>query len=230
MKRVVVLISGRGTNLQALQQRFNDDLQQSKGVAQIVGDVSNRGQAEGLAWAQLQGLRCSSIDHRGFHERVDFDQALAERVADFRPDLVVLAGFMRVLGADFVHRFPARIINIHPSLLPAFPGLNTHRRALDAGVRVHGATVHYVTEALDAGPIIAQAAVPVLEDDDEQSLAARVLKQEHRLLPNAVIDICCERIGLDVSGKLWTRPGARRLLADDFNACALAVPGLSGAP
>ncbi|NCW33384.1 MAG: phosphoribosylglycinamide formyltransferase [Betaproteobacteria bacterium] len=156
--------------------------------------------------------------------------ALAERVADFRPDLVVLAGFMRVLGADFVHRFPARIINIHPSLLPAFPGLNTHRRALDAGVRVHGATVHYVTEALDAGPIIAQAAVPVLEDDDEQSLAARVLKQEHRLLPNAVIDICCERIGLDVSGKLWTRPGARRLLADDFNACALAVPGLSGAP
>ncbi len=176
MKRVVVLISGRGSNLGALLDA----------AVPVVAVVSHVPDASGLDIARRHGVETAVVDHRAFADRAGFDDALAAEIDRHRPDLLVLAGFMRVLGAVFVHRYAARMINIHPSLLPAFTGLTTHRRALAAGVRLHGCTVHYVTAELDHGPIIAQAAVRVLPDDDEDSLAARVLVQEHRILPAAV--------------------------------------------
>ncbi|MBL8533919.1 MAG: phosphoribosylglycinamide formyltransferase [Betaproteobacteria bacterium] len=176
MNRVVVLISGRGSNMQALLEA---------GLP-VVAVVSNRPDAKGLTAAQARGLPTDVVDHRQFPDRESFDSALLEHVLSYRPDLVVLAGFMRVLTSRFVGPLAGRLMNIHPSLLPAFPGLDTHRRALEAGSKIHGCTVHFVTEALDHGPIIAQAAVPVRDDDSEDVLAARVLAQEHRLLPSAV--------------------------------------------
>jgi phosphoribosylglycinamide formyltransferase 1 len=148
--------------------------------------LSSRADAPGLADAQRLGLPCGAIDHRAMADRGAFDQALSDRLDAMGPDLILLAGFMRILGDDFTRRHDGRLVNIHPSLLPSFPGLGTHRRALQGGVQVHGATVHYVTPTLDHGPIIAQAAVPVLPGDDEVRLAARVLRAEHRLFPMAV--------------------------------------------
>jgi phosphoribosylglycinamide formyltransferase-1 len=148
--------------------------------------IANRPDAGGLAWAGQQGLEAEVVDHRQYAGREAFDAALAQRIEARRPDLVLLAGFMRILTPAFIERFARRIVNIHPSLLPAFPGLHTHRRALEAGVKVHGCTVHLVTPALDAGPIVGQAAVPVMDDDTEESLAARVLAAEHRLYPQVV--------------------------------------------
>lgn len=176
MNKVVVLISGRGSNMQALI---------AAGIP-LTAVISNRPDAAGLPTAREAGVTTEVVDHRQFHDRSTFDAALAARIDHHTPDLVVLAGFMRILGADFVNRYAGRLMNIHPSLLPAFTGLDTHRRALEAGCKIHGCTVHLVTPELDHGPIIAQAAVPVLDDDDEDSLAARVLAQEHRLLPAAV--------------------------------------------
>jgi phosphoribosylglycinamide formyltransferase-1 len=175
-RRAVVLISGRGSNLGALLAAG----------APIAGVISNRPDAGGLALAAAHGIASTVVDHRAFASRDDFDLALAAAIARFAPDLVVLAGFLRVLGNAFVARHAGRLVNIHPSLLPAFPGLHTHRRALDAGVRVHGCTVHFVTPTLDHGPVIGQAVVPVLPGDTEDTLAARVLEQEHRLYPAAV--------------------------------------------
>jgi phosphoribosylglycinamide formyltransferase-1 len=152
----------------------------------VVAVIANRADAGGLAIAQAHGVATGVVEHRAYASREAFDGALAEAIEAHRPDLIVLAGFMRVLTPAFVQRFANRMINIHPSLLPAFTGLDTHRRALDAGVKLHGCTVHFVTDALDHGPIIAQAAVPVLPDDTERTLAARVLAQEHRVLPAAV--------------------------------------------
>lgn len=212
MKSIVVLISGRGSNLLAVQQRLCGDSIQAQACARIAAVISNEPAAAGLGWARDQGIDSMALDHRKFPDRGAFDKALAGEVRAYSPDLVVLAGFMRVLGKDFVQAFEGRLINIHPSLLPAFPGLHTHQRALDAGVRVHGATVHFVTETLDGGPIIAQAVVPVFEGDDAQKLAQRVLVQEHRLLPQVVIDFCCGRIWLDRAGKLQASPQAIRLL------------------
>ncbi|MBI4740103.1 MAG: phosphoribosylglycinamide formyltransferase [Betaproteobacteria bacterium] len=182
MKSLVILISGRGSNMESLLAAV------SAGTlpARVAGVLSNRADAGGLATAAALGVPTRVVDHRAFADREAFDLAMAEAIDAFAPDLVVLAGFMRILGDGFVQRYAGRLINIHPSLLPAFPGLHTHRRALEEGVRIHGCTVHFVTPALDHGPVIVQAAVPVLDADDEASLAARVLAQEHRVYPLAV--------------------------------------------
>jgi len=178
MQRIVILISGRGSNMQALLQ--------ARLPAQMSAVSSNEPDAAGLAIAARHGVDTEVVSHARFAERAAFDAALGDAVASREPDLVVLAGFMRILGNGFLERFPNRLINIHPSLLPAFPGVHTHRRALAEGVKIHGCTVHFVTPRLDRGPIIVQAAVPVLPEDTEESLAARVLEQEHVILPQAV--------------------------------------------
>ena len=178
MKHVVVLISGRGTNLQALLATTLP--------GRIAAVVSNEPAARGLDLARHAGVPTAVVPHRDFPDRQAFDHALAEAIDRNSPDLVVLAGFMRILTDWFVERYSGRLINIHPSLLPAFQGTDTHRRALEEGVRVHGATVHFVTPALDHGPIIVQAVVPVRQADSEETLAARVLEQEHHILPLAV--------------------------------------------
>lgn len=183
---VVVLISGRGSNLRALLEA---------GIpGRIVAVISNRSDAGGLRLAEAHRLPTEVVAHRDYPTREAFDAALATAIDRYQPDLVVLAGFMRILTPGFVVRYNERMINIHPSLLPAFTGLDTHRRALEAGVKFHGCTVHFVTAALDHGPIIAQAAVPVLDDDDESTLAARVLVEEHRILPQAVRWFCEGRL------------------------------------
>jgi phosphoribosylglycinamide formyltransferase-1 len=186
VKNVVVLISGRGSNLEAILRTAAAERWDHSPGARVVAVISNRADAEGLAIARAFGVATQVVAHRGHASREAFDAALAAAIDSHSPTLVVLAGFMRVLTPSFVRRYEGRLINIHPSLLPLFPGLNTHRRALEAGVRVHGATVHFVSAAVDSGPIIAQAAVAVGPEDDEESLAARVLEQEHRLLPRAV--------------------------------------------
>ena len=179
MKNIVILISGRGSNMEAIVRA------QIPG-ARIVAVISNRPDAGGLEFAARHGIAARVVDHKAYPTREAFDAALAELIDALSPDLVVLAGFMRVLTDAFVSRYAGRLLNIHPSLLPSFPGLHTHRRALEAGVRVHGTTVHFVTPTLDCGPVVIQAAVPVLAGDDEDSLAARVLVQEHRIYPQAV--------------------------------------------
>jgi phosphoribosylglycinamide formyltransferase-1 len=187
MKSIVILISGRGSNMEAIVRAAIPG-------ARIAAVISNRPDAGGLAFAADHGIAAEVVDHTGFADRAQFDTALAEAIDRHAPDLVVLAGFMRLLTADFVRHYEGRLINIHPSLLPAFTGLHTHRRALEAGVRLHGATVHFVTAELDCGPIIVQAAVPVLPDDSEAELAERVLVQEHRIYPQAVRWIVEERV------------------------------------
>lgn len=170
--------------------------------AQICAVISNDPAAGGLATAAGHGIATAVVDHRQYRQRADFDAALAQTIDTHRPDLVVLAGFMRVLTADFVNRYHDKLINIHPSLLPSFTGLHTHRQALAAGVRVHGCTVHFVTPQLDHGPIIIQAAVPVLPDDDEDTLAARVLAEEHRIYPQAVRWLCEDRVTVAADGRV----------------------------
>ncbi|MEO8836136.1 MAG: phosphoribosylglycinamide formyltransferase, partial [Caldimonas sp.] len=182
MKNIVILISGRGSNMEAIVRACA-----SEGWnARIAAVVSNRADAAGLAFACERSIATEVVDHRAFATRDAFDEALAERVDAHAPDVVALAGFMRILGADFVRRYVGRLVNIHPSLLPAFPGLQTHRRAIEAGCKVAGASVHFVTTELDHGPIIGQAVVPVLADDSEGALAARVLAEEHALYPRAI--------------------------------------------
>jgi len=193
LARITVLISGRGSNLAALAEHARAGHIEGA-VTQV---VSNRPDAAGLALAQMHGIATAVVDHRAHATRDAFDAALAQTVAQGEPDLVVLAGFMRVLGAGFVRTYASRMINIHPSLLPLYPGLHTHRRALADGVRIHGCTVHYVTPDVDVGPIIAQGAVPVAEGDDETTLAARVLAVEHRLLPAAVGWHCAGRLVIE---------------------------------
>ena len=183
---VVVLISGRGSNLRALLD--------ASLPCTIAGVISNRADAFGLAIAQGHGVPTVVVPHRDFATRDAFDAALIAAIDRFDPGLVVLAGFMRILTPAFVAHYSGRMINIHPSLLPAFAGLDTHRRALEAGVKLHGCTVHFVTDALDHGPIVAQAAVAVHDDDDEPSLAARVLVEEHRILPQSVRWFCEGRL------------------------------------
>jgi phosphoribosylglycinamide formyltransferase 1 len=194
VKRIVTLISGRGTNMEALLKA---------GLrAEFVAVISNNPDAGGLATARGRGVTTAVIDHRAFSDRAAFDAALAATIDVHQPDLVLLAGFMRVLTEAFVDRYHGRLLNIHPSLLPAFPGLNTHRRALQAGVRIHGCTVHFVTPALDLGPIVIQAAVPVLPGDTEEELAARVLREEHRIYPQAVHWFCEDRLRLDAEDRV----------------------------
>lgn len=182
MKSIVILISGRGSNMLSLL----DAVDSGSLPVRVAAVLSNRGDAPGLKTAAARGVPTRVVDHRTFASREAFDAALAGVIDSLAPDLVLLAGFMRILSDGFVQHFAGRLINIHPSLLPSFPGLHTHRRALAEGVRLHGCTVHFVTPSLDHGPIIVQAAVPVLDGDDEASLAARVLAQEHRVYALAV--------------------------------------------
>ena len=167
--------------------------------------ISNRPDARGLEWAGAQGLETRIVDHHAYATREAFDAALAGVIDEYRPDLVLLAGFMRIFTEGFIRRYPRRILNIHPSLLPAFPGLHTHRQALAAGVKVHGATVHVVTPALDDGPIVIQGAVPVLAGDTEEALAARVLEVEHRIYPQAVRWFVEDRVEFNGSGVVQVR-------------------------
>jgi phosphoribosylglycinamide formyltransferase-1 len=192
MKRLVILISGRGSNLSAMV----DQIRSQGWPIQVVRVISNRADAKGLAFAARHGIPTSVMPHRDYASREAFDTALADAIEADAPDLVALAGFMRILSPAFCARFNGRLLNIHPSLLPAFAGLDTHRRAIDAGVKLHGCTVHSVTVELDHGPIIAQAAVPVLPTDDEEQLARRVLKMEHRIYPMAVAAVLSGRIRL----------------------------------
>ncbi|MCX7172094.1 MAG: phosphoribosylglycinamide formyltransferase [Proteobacteria bacterium] len=208
MKSVVILISGRGSNMRALLEA---GLPECKFVV-----VSNQPAAEGLAFARERGLATAVVDHRGYPSRADFDAALSETIDVHRPDLVVLAGFMRILGESFVRRYQGRLLNIHPSLLPVFPGLHTHAQALAAGVRIHGCTVHFVTPSLDSGPILIQAAVPVLAGDSADSLAARVLSQEHVIYPRAVRWFLEGRLQLSEDGHVLLageRPAPATLIA-----------------
>jgi len=197
MKNIVILISGRGSNLQALLE--------AKLPCRIAAVISNRADAGGLKIAQAQGIPTAVIEHRNYADRDSFDAALAQLIDTFHPDLVVLAGFMRILTAGFVTRYHGRLVNIHPSLLPAYGGLNTHGRALQDGVRIHGCTVHFVTADLDHGPIIIQAAVPVLCHDTEQTLAARVLHEEHRIYPQAIRWLCADLVELRDDGRVRLR-------------------------
>lgn len=212
-KRIAVLISGRGSNLSALLAAQNVAALGGR----IVRVVSSKGDAPGLSLARAGGVETVVVDPRTYATRDAFDAVLAETVRAGRPDLVVLAGFMRVLGAAFVREFEGRLINIHPSLLPLYPGLHTHRRALADGVRIHGCTVHFVTQDVDVGPIIAQGAVPVHDDDDEARLAARVLDVEHVLLPAAVRWFCAGQLVIAgnrvrVSGLSRSTPPATMLV------------------
>jgi phosphoribosylglycinamide formyltransferase-1 len=208
MRRYVILISGRGSNMESLLDAGLP--------GECLAVISNKPEAAGLASAAARGVATAAIDHRGFASREDFDAALGAEIERHAPDLVLLAGFMRILTDGFVRRFEGRLLNIHPSLLPLFPGVRTHAQALAAGVRVHGCTVHFVTPALDGGPIVAQAAVPVLAGDDEAALAARVLAEEHRLYPRVA------RWFLD--GRLRLANGRALLAGEAPAAGALHVP------
>ncbi|HEV7574760.1 MAG TPA: phosphoribosylglycinamide formyltransferase [Caldimonas sp.] len=210
MKNIVILISGRGSNMEAIvracaAERWN---------ARVAAVVSNRAAAAGLAFARAHDIATEVVDHRAFAMRDAFDDALAARIEAHRADVVALAGFMRILGAPFVRRFDGRLVNIHPSLLPAFPGLETHRRAIAAGCKASGASVHFVTADLDHGPIIGQAVVPLLADDSEATLAARVLAQEHRLYPRAIAWLVDDRLERR-DGIVRHRDGAAQLLLPD---------------
>ena len=203
--RVVVLLSGRGSNFEAIVAAHLP--------IEIVAVISNQPAAAGLEFARTQGLVALALDHTAYPSREVFDAALADTIERHAPDLVVLAGYMRILSPAFIARFEGRLLNIHPSLLPAFPGLKTHQRALTEGVKIHGCTVHFVTAQLDHGPIVMQAAVPVLPDDTAATLAARVLHQEHRIYPQAIrwfaegrlikVDGCVNLCGLAASQSVF---------------------------
>jgi phosphoribosylglycinamide formyltransferase-1 len=212
MKSIVILISGRGSNMASLLAAVAD----GSLPVRVAAVIANRPDAPGLQRAAQAGVATQVVDHRAYADRAAFDGALAQAIDAHAPDLVVLAGFMRILSDGFVEHYSGRLINIHPSLLPAFPGLHTHQRALDEGVRVHGCSVHFVTPALDHGPLIVQAAVPVLDDDDAASLAARVLAQEHRIYPLAVRWF--------VEGRLRIDAGRVRVSAPQDAGAALISP------
>lgn len=193
-KQVVVLISGRGSNMQAI-------VEAKIAGADICAVISNRPEAQGLAWAQERGIATAVIDHHDHPTRATFDAALQNLIDGYHPDLVVLAGFMRILTAEFCQHYQNRMLNIHPSLLPAFKGLHTHQAAIDAGCKLAGCTVHFVTAELDHGPIVAQGAVPVLPTDTAETLAQRILSVEHQLYPKAVADFVTGRLSI-VDGKV----------------------------
>jgi len=202
---LVVLISGRGSNMRALVEA---------GLP-VSGVISNAADAKGLEFARSHGIATRVVEHRKFGSRDAFDAALEREIDAFSPRLVALAGFMRVLGAGFVRRYAERLLNIHPALLPSFPGLDTHARALAAGVKLHGCTVHFVTAEVDHGPIVIQAAVPVLHGDDEDRLAARVLAQEHRIYPQAVRWFLDGKLAIEHGAVRVRVPGARQWLFAD---------------
>ena len=194
MKKIVILISGRGSNMQALLS--------AKLPCRIAAVISNRADADGLETANQRGIATRVVSHRDYADRASFDAVLAEVIDSYQPDFIVLAGFMRILTPRFVAHYYGRLINIHPSLLPAYTGMNTHERALQDGVKIHGCTVHFVTPDLDHGPIIIQAAVSVLNHDTAQTLAARVLLEEHLIYAQAIRWLCGEQVGLNNEGKV----------------------------
>ncbi|MGL4763965.1 MAG: phosphoribosylglycinamide formyltransferase [Aeromonas sp.] len=196
MKRILVLISGNGSNLQVLL----DHCASGKIAGEVVGVISNKADAYGLIRAQEAGVATTTLSQQQFASREEYDATLLALMADYQPDLVVLAGFMRILSGDLVRHFAGRMINIHPSLLPKYQGLHTHQRAIDAGDSEHGASVHFVTEELDGGPVILQACVPIFEGDDADEVAARVQVQEHSIYP-LVVQWFCE-------GRLQMRDGS----------------------
>lgn len=198
MKNIVILISGRGSNMQAVVEAAVPN-------ADIRAVLSNNENAAGLAWAASRGIATAALNHKNFPDRESFDRAMMELIDRQQPDLVVLAGFMRILTPAFCAHYEGRLINIHPSLLPAFTGLHTHERALAAGCRVAGCTVHFVTPELDCGPVIAQGVVPILDGDTADDIAARVLKVEHQLLPQAVADFAAGRLKIDGNRVLNSR-------------------------
>lgn len=222
--QLIVLISGRGSNLRSLAQAVDE----GRIDGEIAGVISNRPDAGGLAWAAARGITTRVVDHRAYGERAAFDQALADAVQDLAGSMpwVVLAGFMRILGEPFVSRHSGRIVNVHPSLLPLYPGLHTHRQALQDGALLHGATVHLVTATLDRGPILAQAIVPVLAGDTESSLAQRVLSMEHLLYPLAMQWLTAGRISLRDGRVLLDGQDAmgRRVLLDPLLVPSPATP------
>jgi phosphoribosylglycinamide formyltransferase 1 len=191
---IVVLISGRGSNLHSILK--------ASPQCRVTAVISNRADAGGLKIAEAHNIPTAAISHRDYPDRASFDAALREVIDSYQPTLVVLAGFMRILTPEFVTHYHGRLINIHPSLLPMYTGLDTHARALADGVKIHGCTVHYVTSDLDVGPIIIQAAVPVLQHDTPETLAARVLHEEHRVYPQAIRWICRDLVYLDDAGKV----------------------------
>jgi phosphoribosylglycinamide formyltransferase-1 len=197
MKKIVILISGRGSNMRSLLD--------AKLPCDISAVISKRANAAGLDIAMARGIPTVVIEHRDYPTRESFDAELAKTIDAISPDIVALAGFMRILTTGFVTRYQGKLINIHPSLLPAYGGLDTHARALHDGVKIHGCTVHFVTANLDRGPIIIQAAVPVMRDDTEQSLAARVLLEEHRIYPQAIRWLCNAQIQLNPQGQVMYR-------------------------
>jgi phosphoribosylglycinamide formyltransferase-1 len=194
LKSIVILISGRGSNMQAILE--------ARLPVKIAAVISSNPNAHGLEVARQHGIPALALNHRDHETREEFDTALAARIDEFKPDLVVLAGFMRILTPNFVKVYNGRLINIHPSLLPAFTGLNTHARALSEGVKIHGCTVHFVTPNLDKGPIIIQAAVPVLPGDAEETLGARVLEQEHKIYPQAIRWFAENRLSVTPDGNV----------------------------
>jgi phosphoribosylglycinamide formyltransferase 1 len=189
MKNIVILISGGGSNMSAIVKTAKKQDWESTLNARVAAVISNRADATGLQWAKEQGISTTSLDHKTFDSREAFDQALMQQIDADNPNLVVLAGFMRILTPAFVAHYAGRLINIHPSLLPAFTGLHTHQRAIDAGCKFAGATVHQVTAELDVGPILAQAVVPILSTDTAATLAQKVLSQEHLIYPQAVASL-----------------------------------------
>lgn len=207
MKNLVILISGRGSNMQAIVRACVAQAWD----ARIAAVVSNRADAAGLAFAQTQAIATAVVDHRGFESRAAFDAQLGATIHRFAPDLVVLAGFMRILTPAFVRAFEGRLVNLHPSLLPAFPGLHTHRKVLETGCKLSGATVHFVTPELDHGPIIAQAVVAVLAGDTEATLAARVLATEQVLYPRVIGWIVDDLLHVE-RGVVTHKTGAAQLL------------------
>jgi phosphoribosylglycinamide formyltransferase-1 len=210
MKKIVILISGRGTNMEAVVRAAARE----GWPAEVRAVVSNRPDAAGLGFAAANDIETAVVDHRQYADRAAFDRALDAAIDQFAPDLVVLAGFMRVLTDGFVNHYAGRMLNIHPSLLPCFPGLRTHQQALDAGVRVHGASVHFVTPTLDHGPVVAQAAVPVMAGDDAAALAKRVLAAEHVIYPRAVRWFVEGRLAIDGERVVLTPPEPQWLFAD----------------
>ncbi len=211
MKKIVILISGRGSNMQALLA--------ANLPCRIAAVISNRADATGLEFARQHGIATAVLPHRDYADRAAFDAALAQAIDGYQPDIIALAGFMRILTTEFVNRYHGRLINIHPSLLPAYAGMNTHERALQDGVKIHGCSVHFVTPDLDHGPIIIQAAVTVLSNDTPHTLAQRVLHEEHRIYPQAIRWLCRGQVSLNAAGKVVSdrleQPGS-----------ALVAPGL----
>ena len=221
MKKLVILISGRGSNMEAIIRACSRE----EWPAQVAAVIASRPDAAGLAFAASRGIATAVVDHRQFPDRESFDAALARQIDAFTPDLVALAGFMRVLTPGFVDRYAGRMLNVHPSLLPSFSGLKTHQQALDAGVRLHGASVHFVTSQLDHGPIVVQSAVPVLNGDDAAALAERVLATEHIIYPRAVRWFVEGRLALDGPRVTLTPPEPQWLFAD-INSNKIAGEGV----